>query len=89
MIQDLPESSQVITETVAPNGWVWASQIVALLILVAGIALPIVASVICLRHHRADTRLPLWLILVWLVPIAGPLCTLIGLRRGPPPSGQP
>lgn len=81
MNQNLPQQSQVITETFGLNGWVLASQIVAILILVAGIALPIAATVICLRHHRSDPRLPLWLLLVWLVPIAGPLCTLIALRR--------
>lgn len=81
MNQNLPQSSQVISETFAPDGWLLTSQIVAVLIFVAGIALPIAATVIVLRHHRSDPRLPLWLLLVWLVPIAGALCTLIALRR--------
>ena len=73
-----------IAEQFGLNVWLLLAQLFAFAMAVAALALPIFATIYCLRHHRSDRRLPLWLLLTWLVPIAGPLCTLAALRRRRP-----
>ena len=89
MNDNLSKQTHDIAETFGFSWWYFFAQIVSLAVVVAAIGLPIAATIFCLRHHRSDTRLPLWLLLVWLVPIAGPLCTLIALRRQPSTSVHP
>lgn len=80
MNDNLSSTTQSLTEQFGVNGWVLFSQLSLLVIVLAALVLPIFATIHCLRHHRSDSRLPLWLLLTWLVPIAGPLCTFAALR---------
>ncbi|WP_083805242.1 PLDc N-terminal domain-containing protein [Chthoniobacter flavus] len=84
MNDDLSHSTQNVTEQFGVNGWVLFSQLFSLVIVPAALVLSIFATIYCLRHHRSDRRLPLWLLLTWLVPIVGPLCTFVALRRPHP-----
>jgi len=66
------------------NWPVFLAQLFPLIILVVALGLAISTTIVCLRRHRSDSRLPLWLLLTWLVPIAGPICTRVALRPGIP-----
>lgn len=48
------------------------------------IVLAIVATVRCLRGGARGRALMLWLLLVWLLPILGPVIALALIRRGAP-----
>ncbi len=72
-----------VVEQLDFNWWLALSQLFSFVIVIAVPGLAIFATIYCLRHHRSDSRLPLWLLLTWLVPIAGPLCTFGALRRRP------
>jgi Phospholipase_D-nuclease N-terminal len=85
MNNPLLQQAQDVFGQFGMNGWLLTSQILTL----AALGLPIVATVYCLRRHRSDRRLPVWLLLIWLVPIAGPLCTLLVLRKRAPNPTQP
>jgi len=56
------------------------AQLLPLITVVVALVLAISTTIVCLRHHRSDSRLPLWLLLIWLVPIVGPICTRVALR---------
>jgi hypothetical protein len=48
------------------------------------IVLAIVATVRCFRGEARGIALILWLLLVWLLPIFGPVIALALVRRGAP-----
>ena len=52
------------------------------LVLAVGLVLPVCATVRLLRFPPAGgVLLPLWLLFVWLVPVAGSLCILLARPR--------
>jgi len=67
-------------ETIQQFGLSWPlvlSQVVAFLL--AGaifIGLPLMVTLCCSRRFRGGGRLALWLAIVWLIPILGPLLGL-------------
>ena len=63
-------------ETFGFNSWLFLAQAVSAIT----IALPILVTIYCLRCHRAHPQLPMWLLLTWLVPVIGPVCTFVALR---------
>jgi hypothetical protein len=82
MNDPLSQSTRDVVVHFGFNWWVFLSQLFAFAMIVAAIGLPIFTTIYCLRDHRSDSRLPGWLLLTWLVPIAGPLCAFAALKRG-------
>ena len=70
--------SQTFHEVANHFGFTWWLFSVQL---VLGLALPTYASVLCLRYHHTNRRVLLWLLLVWAVPVVGPIVALAVLRR--------
>jgi hypothetical protein len=81
MNDNLSQQARNAADQFGLNWWMLGSQVFSLIIVIAALGLPIFTTIYCLRHYRSDSRLPLWLLLVWLVPIAGPICTFAALRR--------
>ncbi len=71
---------------VGNTGLTWSSgivQVLGLVVTVLAIVLPITTTIYCIRRHRDDFQLPMWLMLTWLVPIAGAIATRITLGMRP------
>jgi len=75
------QSQSITTQQFAFNWWLVISQVVSFAIILAALGLAIAATRYCLRHHRADSGLRFWLLLIWLAPIVGPLCAFAALKR--------
>jgi len=75
------QAQRITTEQFAFNWWLVISQVVSFAIILAALGLAIAATRYCLRHHRADSGLWLWLLLIWLAPVLGPLCAFVALKR--------
>lgn len=43
--------------------------------------LPAIWATIRVARHRTGAALPLWLLLVWLVPLAGPVLALVLVKE--------
>ena len=84
MNDHLSSGTQDVAQQFGVNGWVLFSQLIPLVVVPVALVLSIFATIYCLRYHRTDSRLPQWLLLTWLVPIAGSLCTFVALRRSGP-----
>ena len=76
MNNDLLQQTRDTSAQFGSNGWLLATQLIALLIAV----LTISVTVYGLRHHRSNSQLPIWLLLAWLIPIVGPICAYYALR---------
>lgn len=70
------------TQIIQSSGGVGFWQIVPVL----NILLAIVATVRCVRSGRRGAGLALWLLLVWLLPVLGPLIALLVVRRSATPA---
>jgi hypothetical protein len=66
--------NEVTTEQFGISWSLLLAQVVSLLFGAAVlIGLPLVITLSCVRRFRGDGRLALWLVIVWLIPILGPL----------------
>ena len=58
-------------------GFSWNLVLAQIVFLLLGVAvlivLPLAVTLSCVRRFRGDGRLGLWLVIVWLIPILGPL----------------
>jgi hypothetical protein len=66
-----------MNETTQQFGTSWSlvlSQVAAILFGIAVLILfPLAVTISCVRRFRGDGRFALWLVIVWLIPILGPL----------------
>ncbi len=83
MNDNLSTDVQNAAEQFGFNWWLLFTQVFSFALFLATIGLPLAATIHCLRYHRTNSSLPLWLLLTWLIPIVGPLCTFAALRRQP------
>jgi hypothetical protein len=42
---------------------------------------PVIWASIRVTRNRSGTRLPLWLLLIWIVPLFGPIIALVVVRK--------
>jgi hypothetical protein len=77
-----PNPVDDIAQQFGIDWWKFSMQMLCLVAVLAVVfAPPIFVSRFCVRYHRTDSRLPVWLLFVWLVPIFGPIFTFLALRR--------
>lgn len=73
-----------MNETTVQFGMSWSTVLAQGFALLFGIAvligLPLVATLSCVRRFRGDGRLLLWLLIVWIIPVAGPVFGLAVAR---------
>jgi hypothetical protein len=66
-----------MNETMEQFGLSWGLVLAQVCFILFGIAvligLPLIVTLSCVRRFRGDGRLAPWLVIVWLIPILGPL----------------